>query len=62
MSSIDVGAAIKCAFKLTYDQYDGIRNILSHEFDEAAKRHRPKHEPKSGMKRWARLFELKIAV
>ena len=48
ISSIDIGVGLKCGFKLTYDQYDGIRNLLSFEFDALLQRHRPKVEPKSG--------------
>ena len=46
MTSIEIGVAIKCGLRLTYDQYDGLRNILAYDFDDA--QNKPKVEPISG--------------
>ena len=48
LSSIETGVAIKSGLKLTYDQYDGLRNILSFSLDDGLKRHVPKRVAKSG--------------
>ena len=48
MSSVEIGAAIKCGLKLTYDQYDGLRNLLSFSFDEVTRRNRVKEVGRSG--------------
>ena len=30
---------MKCGLRLSYDQYDGVRYMLSHEIDEIRNRH-----------------------
>ena len=39
MDSIDFAAALKFGLRLTYDQYDGVRYALSHQFDSTRNRH-----------------------
>ena len=34
----EFGVALKCGMKLTYEQYEGVRFALSHEFDEITKK------------------------
>ena len=46
MASIDVGVAIKCGLRLTYDQYDGLRNLLAYDLVDT--HNKPKVEPTSG--------------
>ena len=38
ISSVEFGVAIKSGMRLTYDQYDGIRHLLSFEYNEAARK------------------------
>ena len=35
----EVGVAMKCGLRLSYDQYDGVRFLLSHEIDAVSNHH-----------------------
>ena len=35
----EVGVAMKCGLRLSYDQYDGVRFLLSHEIDSISNHH-----------------------
>ena len=49
ISSVEFGVAIKSGMRLTYDQYDGIRHLLSFEYNEAARKYQPRViDPRSG--------------
>ena len=49
MSRVEIGVAIKCGLRLSYDQYDGLRNLLSYDFDQTASRHVLKQDSKTGL-------------
>ena len=49
LANIEIGVAIKCGLRLSYDQYDGLRNLLSFQFDETKSRHGPKVDSKTGL-------------
>ena len=37
--NVNAGAAMKSGLRLTYQQYEGVRYILSHHFDDAKQCH-----------------------
>ena len=49
IGSIDTSVAIKCGLKLTDDQYEGLRRLISYKFNSETGRHEIKIEAQTGI-------------